>query len=333
MKPAVIVTGGAGYIGSHSCKALAEAGYLPVAYDDLSLGQARFVKWGPLIEGDVRDAARVASTIAAHDAVAVMHFAALSSVAESVAHPDRYFDVNLGGLIGVTEGMRRAGCKAIVFSSTAAVYGEPDASPIPEGAATRPINPYGWSKRMGELLLADLGRSEGLGSVSLRYFNAAGADPDGGIGEFRLAETHLIPRALMALQGHVPDFRVFGSDFPTADGTAVRDYVHVADLARAHVLALTRVLERGGTEAFNVGAGSGLSVAQVLSAIRRETGRDLGSAVGPRRPGDPAELVADGSRARTELGFEPRLSDIDTIVRTAWRWHQIAHPKRAGAAS
>ncbi|WP_298125315.1 UDP-glucose 4-epimerase GalE [Brevundimonas sp.] len=328
MKPAIVVTGGAGYIGSHTCKALAQAGYTPVAYDNLSLGDARFVKWGPLVQGDTRDAARVAATLFEHRAVAVIHFAALSSVGESVSEPGRYYENNLGGLMGVADGMRSAGCNAIVFSSTAAVYGEPDTSPIPETAPKRPISPYGWSKRLGELMLADLGRQEGLRSISLRYFNAAGADPDGEIGEFRKAETHLIPRALMAIQGHVADFQVFGADFPTQDGTAVRDYVHVTDLAQAHVLALRRVLVRGGTETFNVGTGAGLSVAQVLAAIQRETGHDFGAAIGTRRAGDPAILVADAANALANLHFTPLYSDIDCIIRTAWRWHQKAHPKR-----
>lgn len=328
MANAVLVTGGAGYIGSHTCKALAQAGFLPVAFDNLSLGNPDFVKWGPLVVGDTRNSEDVASVLRAHDCKALIHFAARSSVGESVSDPALYYDNNVGGLIGVLNGMRAAGCDAIVFSSTAAVYGEPETSPILETAQAAPINPYGQSKLIGERMLTDHAAAYGLRSIALRYFNAAGADPDAEIGEFRQVETHLIPRALMALQGWISDFQVFGSDFPTPDGTAVRDYIHVADLADAHVLAFRHVLGRPGHEAFNVGTGRGWSVAEVLSAVSRTTDIDMAAPGGSRRPGDPAVLVADGSLARDRLGFEPVRSDLDTIVSTAWAWHRKAHPKR-----
>jgi len=329
MAHAVLVTGGAGYIGSHTCKALVRAGYLPVAFDNHTEGQPRFVRWGPLVRGDTRDAGAVAAAIRGHRCIAVMHFAALSSVAESLRVPGLYHGNNVGGLRGVLTGMHEAGCETIVFSSSAAVYGEPSIDPIPETSPPSPINPYGETKLVGERILADQALAGRLRWIALRYFNAAGADPDGEIGEFRQVETHLIPRALMSIQGWVEDFQVFGSDFPTPDGTAIRDYVHVSDLADAHVLALGELLVRPVNAAFNIGSGKGHSVSDVLAAIARATGSIPPPAGGPRRLGDPAVLVADGSLARRTLGFEPILSDLDTIVRTAWDWHRKAHPKRA----
>ncbi|MCA3718560.1 MAG: UDP-glucose 4-epimerase GalE [Brevundimonas sp.] len=328
MANAVLVTGGAGYVGSHACKALAHAGYTPVTFDNLSLGNVDSVKWGPLIQGDTRNSASVTSALLEYDCIAVIHFAALSSIGESVSDPALYYDINVGGLIGVINGMRGANCDALIFSSTAAVYGEPRTNPIIETEPPNPINPYGQTKLIGERMLADHAAAYGLRCAALRYFNAAGADPDAEIGEFRRVETHLIPRALMALQGWITDFQVFGADFPTPDGTAVRDYVHVADLADAHVSALKYVLGRPGHDVFNIGTGQGSSVAQVLSAISRATGVTMTAPGGSRRIGDPAVLVADGSRARHALGFEPSRSDLDTIVRTAWAWHQKVHPMR-----
>ncbi|WP_426042973.1 UDP-glucose 4-epimerase GalE [Brevundimonas sp. TWP2-3-4b1] len=324
----ILVTGGAGYIGSHACKALAEAGYLPVVYDNLSLGRHQAVLWGPLVEGDIRDADRVARTLRDHEIQAVIHFAALSVVGESGIRPLDYYGNNVGGLLGLLKGMAAATCDTLVFSSTAAVYGEPRVSPIPEDSHTEPLNVYGRTKLICETILADTAAAHGVKVVSLRYFNACGADVEGRIGEFRRTETHLIPRALMALQGHIEDFMVFGSDFPTPDGTAIRDYIHVEDLAEAHVLALKRLLngDAGGT--FNLGTGHGYSVGEILATISRITGHTLAAPQGGRRAGDPARLVADGSRARTQLGFIPTRSSLDNIVATAWRWHQIAHPTR-----
>ena len=328
----ILVTGGAGYIGSHTCKALHAAGLTPVTYDNLSLGHAEFVKWGPLVKGDTRDADRVAETITAHDIQAVIHFAALSSVGESVAEPTRYYANNVGGLLGVLEGMRIAGCRSIVFSSTAAVYGEAKTSPILEDAPTEPVNAYGRSKLMCEQILGDCRAAHGLDFIALRYFNASGADPETEIGELRKAETHLIPRAMMSLQGYIDDFQVFGSDFPTPDGTAIRDYIHVSDLAEAHVLAVRRLLDGASGGAFNLGTGHGYSVGEVLAEIERVTGRTLGTPTGARRAGDPVRLVAGVDRARTELGFEAGQSSLESIVRTAWRWHQGAHPLRNAPA-
>jgi UDP-arabinose 4-epimerase len=326
-KQAVLVTGGAGYIGAHCCKALHDAGYLPVSYDNLSSGHEAFVKWGPLVIGDIADSARVAETIAAHGVVAVMHFAAFSLVGESVADPQKYYQNNLAGTLGLLQAMREAKVLKLVFSSTGAVYGQADSRPIAEAAAGRPINPYGMSKWMIEQVLADYRRAYALKSFSLRYFNACGADASGLIGELRNPETHLIPRALMALQGHVSDFAVFGDDYETPDGTAVRDYVHVNDLAAAHIAALKLLLAENAGAAVNLGTGHGYSVRQILDVVQAETGQAVLFKMHPRRSGDPASLVADPSAARAILGFSPTQSDLSAIIRTAWAWHQKAHPR------
>lgn len=329
----VLVVGGAGYVGGHTCKALARAGYRPVVFDNLSTGHRDFVRWGPLVRGDIHDTAAVASAIGQHGCAAVLHFAALACVGESMASPAAYYDTNVAGTLSLLDGMRAAGCGTLVFSSTCAVYGQPEQMPIREATPRDPVNPYGASKLMVERILADYGAAYGLRSVALRYFNACGADEEGELGELRDPETHLIPRAMMALQGYLSDFAVFGADFPTPDGTAVRDYIHVADLAEAHVAALGLLLGGHAGGAFNLGTGRGLSVAEVLGAIERVTGERLPAATGARRPGDPATLVADPSLARTALGFEPRRSDLDTIVRTAWAWHRRAHPRRNAVAA
>lgn len=333
MSETVIVTGGAGYIGSHTCKALKKAGFLPVAFDNLSTGRAEFAKWGPLVEADIRNAGAVARAIVDHKAVAVVHFAAASLVAESMVDPAKYYDMNVRGTLGLLDGMRAAECDTLVLSSTAAVYGQPDTVPIGEEIPLNPVNPYGRSKLMCEAIVADFAQAYGLKFAALRYFNAAGDDPDGDVGENRALETHLIPRALMALQGYVHDFQVFGSDFDTPDGTAIRDYIHVSDLAQGHVLALAHI--RGGGEGgvFNLGTGRGYSVGEVLSTINDITGRTLPAPRGDRRAGDPPALVADAAKAKALLGFAPALSDLETIVRTAWHWHQSAHPLRNAYAA
>jgi len=323
----VLVTGGAGYIGAHACKALRQAGFQPVALDNLGLGQRDFVKWGPLVEADVRDRARVVQALREYDIAAVIHFAALSLVGESVSEPAKYYDNNVLGTFSLLEAMREAGVGKLVFSSTCAVYGEPAVTPITEATPKAPINPYGRAKLACEAMIEDYARAYGWGAAILRYFNAAGADPDGEIGEQREIETHLIPRALMALQGHITNFAVFGGDYPTPDGSAIRDYIHVSDLADAHVLALRRLLDGKGGGAFNLGSGRGDSVVEVLETIRRITGRPLPAPVGGRRAGDPAVLLADTSLARDVLGFDPRRSDLDSIVGDAWRWIQRAYPK------
>jgi UDP-glucose-4-epimerase GalE len=328
--PAVLVTGGAGYIGSHCCRALQAEGYQPVVYDNFSTGHRSFVT-SPLVVGDCKDRARLAQAFAQYDIVAVMHFAASSLVGESVADPQKYYANNLAGTLTLLAAMRDAGCNRLVFSSTGAVYGDADSKALPESFACQPINPYGASKWMIERVLQDFRRAYGFASFALRYFNASGADASGGIGEWRNPETHLIPRAMMALQGHVTDFAVFGDDYDTPDGTAVRDYIHVTDLAAAHVLAVKALLQGHGGGVFNLGTGTGFSVREILAAIATETGRSVPHVIKPRRPGDPAWLVADPSAARETLQFSPVHSDLANIVRTAWAWHQKAHPLKVDA--
>ena len=328
MTRAVLVAGGAGFVGAHTCKSLAQAGFLPVVLDNLSTGHQEFIRWGPLVQADLRDTAVIADTIRRHACVAVLHFAAFAYVGESVSEPAKYYDNNVAGTLSLLAGMRTAGCNALVFSSTCAVYGQPSQVPIVEDTPPAPINPYGASKLMVECILSDFRPAYGLRSIALRYFNACGADPDNEIGELRDPETHLIPRAMMALQGHIDDFAVFGTDFDTSDGTAIRDYVHVADLADAHVAALEQLLGGSPGGVFNLGTGRGYSVQEVLQAIEQEAGERLPGVAGPRRSGDPAVLIADPARARRNLGFDPKRSDLPTIVRTAWAWHRRAHPRR-----
>ena len=327
-RPAVLVTGGAGYIGSHCCRALDAAGYHPVVYDNFSTGHRSFVT-GSLVTGDLRDGAKLAHAFARHDIIAVMHFAASSLVGESVVDPRKYYVNNVAGTLSLLEAMRKTGCNRLVFSSTGAVYGNADSKALPESFRCEPINPYGASKWMIERILADYGGAYGLASFALRYFNASGADVSAGIGELRDNETHLIPRAMMALHRHLTDFAVFGDDYETPDGTAIRDYVHVTDLATAHVSALKLLLQGHGGGVCNLGTGAGFSVREILAAIAAETGREVPHVIKPRRLGDPAYLVADVSAARAMLQFRPAHSELATIVRTAWAWHQKAHPLKA----
>jgi UDP-glucose-4-epimerase GalE len=325
----VLVTGGAGYIGSHCCKALNEAGFSPVCFDNFSTGHPQFVKWGPLIKGDVRDTEAVIQAFRQYPIAAVMHFAASSAVGESVVDPEKYYTNNVEGSLSLLRAMREANCAKLVFSSTGAVYGKASLEPIGEAAARKPVNPYGSSKLMIEQIISDYRAAYQLQSICFRYFNASGADSSGVIGELRDPETHLIPRAMMRLQGHVSDFAVFGEDYDTPDGTAVRDYIHVADLAAAHVLAVQLLAgdHQGGT--YNLGTGRGYSVKEVLSAIAKEAAREVPFVLKERRAGDPPILVADPTAAERELGFRPRCSQLATIVRSAWIWHQKAHPVRA----
>jgi UDP-glucose 4-epimerase/UDP-arabinose 4-epimerase len=327
MTRVVLITGGAGYVGAHAAKRLAAAGYLPVVYDNLSTGHASFVRWGPLVRGDIRDTAAVADALRSHRAVAVMHFAADAYVRQSIVDPAGYYDNNVVGVLSLLAGMRAAGCAHLIFSSTCAVYGAPSAMPIAEATPADPVNPYGASKLMAERILSDFQAAYGIRAIRLRYFNACGADQAGQLGEQRDPETHLIPRAMMALQGHIGDFQVFGTDYDTPDGTAVRDYVHVADLADAHCAALDRLLHDGLTGVFNLGTGAGVSVRKVLDAVQSVAGRTLPAIAGSRQPGDPACLVADPTLARRVLGFAAARSDLQTIVQTAWAWHQKAHPR------
>jgi len=328
-RPAILVTGGAGYIGSHACLALEAAGYQPIVYDNLSTGHRHFVR-GPLEIGDLLDGTSLSRVFAQHDIRAVMHFAAASLVGESMADPHKYYINNVNGTLSLLAAMREAGCKHLVFSSTGAVYGNADSKALSEDHPCAPINTYGATKWMIERILADYRTAYGFGAFCLRYFNASGADESGTIGELRDNETHLIPRAMMAMQGHLADFAVFGTDYDTPDGTAIRDYIHVTDLAAAHVAALRLLMQGHQGGAFNLGTGNGFSVRQILEAIARETGRNVPHLIKPRRAGDPAYLVADASAARDMLQFSPRHSDLATIIRTAWAWHLKAHPLKAG---
>ena len=317
----VFVTGGAGYVGAHCCKAFAEAGWEVVVYDDLSRGWREFVRWGPLIDGDILDPGRLTSALRETAPDAVAHFAALSFVAESVAQPELYWRVNVCGSLNLLDAMRAAGVGRLVFSSTCATYGAPERWPIDEDHPQAPINPYGWTKLAVEKMLADHARAHDLRSVALRYFNAAGADPAGLIGEHHDPETHVIPLAIRgALSGdHV--FTINGGDYDTRDGTAVRDYIHVADLADAHLRALEHLMRGGQSGAFNLGTGDGTTVAEIADAVERIAGRRFPRVVGPRRPGDPDALIADARRAHEMLGWRPKRSDIETIIGDAWRWH------------
>ena len=317
----VLVTGGAGYVGSHACKALAAAGHTPVTYDSLVRGHEWAVKWGPLERGDILDRARLDEVFASHRPDAVMHFAAFAYVGESVADPARYYRNNVVGTLTLLEAMRAAGVDSMVFSSSCATYGAPAVLPITEDTPQQPINPYGASKLMAERMLADHAAAYGLKSVALRYFNAAGADPDGEIGEAHDPETHLIPLVLEAAAGRRPHVTVHGDDYDTPDGTCIRDYVHVSDLADAHVLALEALGRQEGFRPHDLATGTGLSVAEAIVAAERVTGRRIPVRTGPRRPGDPPALFADGARARAELGWTPRRSGADEIIATAWRWH------------
>lgn len=313
----ILVTGGAGYIGSHTCKKLASMGYAPVVFDNLSTGHADNVRWGPLWEGDIRDRAALAACIGEQRPQAVIHFAASAYVGESMVDPDLYYHNNVGGMISLLSVIRGESALPVVFSSSCATYGAPKALPISEQTPQQPINPYGYSKLIGERMLADFKRAYGQRYVALRYFNAAGADPDGELAERHDPETHLIPRALMAAAGRIPALEIFGDDYDTPDGTCLRDYVHVADLAEAHVLAL-RHLERGGASlCANIGAGRPSSIRDILEAVEAVTGRVAPHVFKPRREGDPAELCADPTRAREILGFVARRSDLATIIADA----------------
>ncbi|MBE9553677.1 MAG: UDP-glucose 4-epimerase GalE [Proteobacteria bacterium] len=320
----VLVTGGAGYIGSHVCKALAARGHLPVSYDNLVSGHRWAAKWGPLEVGDIADRARLDAVIAEHRPDSVMHFAAHMAVGESVSDPGKYYRNNVAGSLSLLEAMRDAGLGRIVFSSTAAVYGEPEATPIPEGHPLCPVNPYGRSKLMIEQMLGDFGAAHGLRSISLRYFNAAGADHDGEAGEAHDPENHLIPLVLDAALGRRPHIEIYGDDYDTPDGTCIRDYIHVADLAEAHLAALERLAGGGANgplpAALNLGTGQGHSVREVIAAAARATGRDIPVRIAARRPGDPPSLVADPARARDALGWTARHAGLDEIVGTAARW-------------
>jgi len=315
----VLVTGGAGYIGSHTCKALAEAGHVPVVYDNLHTGHAWAVKWGALERGDLNDAATLGAAMKRHRPEAVINFAALTNVGDSTREPALYYRVNVGGMLTLVETMRAHDVGSIVFSSSCATYGVPTRLPIGEDTLQAPINPYGRTKLMGEMILRDACAAHGLAAVALRYFNAAGADATGELGEEHDPETHLIPLVLQAAAGQRPDISVFGSDYDTPDGTCIRDYIHVTDLAAAHVAALA-ACKPGVFAAYNLGTGKGASINEVIASARRLTNREIVVTPGPRRAGDPPMLVADASRAQAGLKWTPKHSDPENIIRTAWAW-------------
>jgi UDP-arabinose 4-epimerase len=318
----VLVTGGAGYIGSHACKALSCAGYLPVTYDSLVYGHEWAVKWGPLERGDILDRRRLSEVIEQYRPAAIMHFAAFAYVGESVSNPGKYYRNNVAGSLNLLEAARDHGVEQFVFSSTCATYGIPHSLPINEDTPQQPINPYGASKLMVERMIADFGAAHELRSITLRYFNAAGADPDGEIGESHDPETHLVPLVLDAASGRRPDVTILGTDYDTPDGTCIRDYIHVTDLADAHVKALAGLQGNSPSAIYNLGNGRGFSVKEVIASVERETGETVPLKFGGRRSGDPASLVSDARRAREELKWQPRFAGIDQIVRTAWAWHQ-----------
>lgn len=319
----ILVTGGAGYIGSHACKALKEAGYTPVVYDNLSTGHRWAVRWGPLEQGDLNDRGRLIEVIRQYEPKTIMHFSAYSDVGESVKHPGKYYHNNFIGAYNLLEAMLQCKIRNLVFSSTAAVYGTPVEQPIREDFEYKPINPYGASKLMVETMIRDYHHAYDINAVILRYFNAAGADEDGQIGEDHDPETHLIPLILDAASGRRDSIAIFGTDYLTADGTCVRDYVHVTDLANAHVAAIDQLhSSRSYCDAFNLGYGVGASVKEVIDVAKRVTGIEIPVDMGDRREGDPERLVADPTKALKELNWKPRYDDLDAIIRTAWSWHQ-----------
>ncbi len=321
----ILVTGGAGYIGSHACKALRAAGYTPVTYDNLVTGWRDAVKFGPFEQGDLEDRARLDEVFATYRPVAVMHFAALSQVGEAMSEPGRYWRNNVAGSLTLIEAAVAAGCLNFVFSSTCATYGEHDNVVLDEDTAQEPLNAYGASKLAVEGILRDFGAAYGLRHVIFRYFNVAGADPEAEVGEFHRPETHLIPLMLDAIDGKRAALTVFGTDYDTPDGTCIRDYVHVCDLVDAHVLGLKWLEENKGDRVFNLGTGSGFSVREVIDHSRAVTNRDVPYEIGPRRAGDCTALVSGSVRAGQELGWEPDRSTLEQMISDAWRWHQSGH--------
>ena len=321
----ILVTGGAGYVGSHCLRRLLAAGHECVVFDNVSRGHGAAVPPGLLVEGDLNDEARLTALLRERKIDAVMHFAALALVGESVEKPELYYRNNVLGSFHLLEAMRQAGVRKIVFSSTTATYGTPEKMPIAETTPQQPINPYGFSKLVVERMLDDYAAAHGFGFAALRYFNAAGAAPDGSIGEDHSPESHLIPIVLQVALGQRPAISVFGDDYPTPDGTCVRDYVHVEDLAAAHLAALER-LEPGKAIKVNLGTGRGYSVREVIEACRKITGHPIPEVIAARRPGDPPELVADSRLARQLLDWTPEYATIEPIVETAWRWHK-SHPR------
>ena len=321
----VLVTGGAGYIGSHACKALKAAGFVPVTFDSLVTGWEDAVKFGPFERGDLQDRARLDAVFAQYNPIAVMHFAALSQVGESMSDPGAYWRNNVGGSLNLIEAAVAADCMNFVFSSTCATYGEQDNVVLDEDSVQRPINAYGASKKAVEDILANFSEAFGLSHVIFRYFNVAGGDPEAEVGEHHRPETHLIPIMLEAIDGTRPALTVFGTDYDTPDGTCIRDYVHVCDLVDAHVLGLRWLVANKGNRVFNLGTGSGFSVREVIANSKTVTNRQVPFTEGPRRAGDCTKLVSGSTRAEAELGWIPTRSTMDTMIADAWRWHQSGH--------
>lgn len=322
MSVKILVCGGAGYIGSHMVKMLDRSGYSVVTFDNLSTGHREAVKWGEFFQGDLLDKAALERVFQAHQFDAVMHFSARSLVGESVQKPEIYYENNVIGTFNLLEQMRRSGVGKFVFSSTAATFGLPQKDLIDESHSQLPINPYGKSKLMVEWMLDDFFHAHGIDSVSLRYFNAAGADPDGEIGESHDPETHLIPNVLKSVLGTGPALKIFGDDYPTRDGTCVRDYIHINDLCQAHVLGLKHMTDHHGAMKFNLGNGLGFSVLDIIHAAQKVTGSSIAYSVEGRRAGDPPVLVADSALARKTLNWAPVHTDVESIIETAWAWHR-----------
>jgi UDP-glucose-4-epimerase GalE len=333
MTETILVTGGAGYIGSHTCKALSAAGCLPLTLDNLVYGHPWAVQWGPLIVGDMTDPAALDRLFSEHHPKAVIHFAAFAYVGESVDHPSKYYHNNVVGSLMLLDAMRRHDCRNIIFSSSCATYGIPDQVPIPETHLQSPINPYGRSKLMMEQIIQDYGHAYGIRYAILRYFNAAGADPDGQIGEDHDPETHLIPILLQTVLGQREHTDVYGTDYDTPDGTAIRDYIHVSDLANAHVLALKFLLESDQNLCTNLGTGQGYSVMDVIHAVEKITGKPVSYHTVGRRPGDPPALVAKADKAESILGWKPQFQKIEDTIQTAWDWHRGRHPQSGSSRS
>ncbi|QPM91405.1 UDP-glucose 4-epimerase GalE [Pseudooceanicola algae] len=321
----VLVTGGAGYIGSHACKALKKDGFTPVTYDSLVTGWKDSVKFGPFEQGDLLDRARLDEVFATYKPVAVMHFAALSQVGESMKEPGLYWRNNVMGSLSLIEAAAASGVKNFVFSSTCATYGEQDNVVLDESSVQKPINSYGASKRAVEDILANFGEAYGLQHVIFRYFNVAGADPEGEIGEHHRPETHLIPIMLEAIDGTRPALTIFGTDYETPDGTCIRDYVHVCDLVDAHVLGLKWLMDGKGSRVFNLGTGDGFSVREVIEQSRAVTNKAVPYEEGPRRAGDCTKLVSGSTRAEVELGWTPDRSNMNQMIEDAWNWHRTGH--------
>lgn len=320
---AVLVTGGAGYIGSHACKALKAAGFLPVTYDNLSTGHARLVRWGPLVEGDLQDRDRLHAAFSTYRPVGVLHFAASALVVESMQNPGLYYQNNVGGSLSLLEAMRHHNVPYLVFSSTCATYGYAQMEKITEEHPQLPVNPYGRSKLMVETIIADFEKSFGLKSAILRYFNAAGGDLDGETGEDHTPETHLIPSVILAALGEKKEIVIYGDDFNSPDGSAIRDYIHVTDLAKAHVLALTSLLKENRSFALNLGTGIGSSVFEIIRAVEQLHRHPIPTRIAPRREGEPSLLVADNTKAKQVLNWNPEKSLLPIIIESAWKWHTI----------